>query len=156
MRDQQPAAIWPIPQLLSRNAQLRGERTAFADDQRRVTWGELDRRTARIAAGLGVERGARVAFCLDGGVDLVEVVLAAVRAGAVGVPLSPHCTDAELTALLADCAPAVLVTDERHRPQVARATAGLGDLRVVVAGDDLPAAGAPRDDLGLDEPAFML
>jgi len=157
--DGQGDGMLSIPQLLRLHARQRGDRTAFAADRRIVTWGDLERRTARIAAGLGVERGDRLAFCLDDGVDLVEVLLAAVRAGAVGVPLPPHCTDAELATLLADCEPAVLVTDERHLPQVQRVTAGLGRPRVVLAGQDPPpAAGAagPRDDLGLDEPAFML
>src|SRR5690348_2705356 len=107
----QQDAIRPIPQLLQDNARRYGDRLAFADDHRRVTWGALNERTARLAAGLGAGRGDRVAFCLGNSVDLVEVVLAATRAAAVGVPLSPHCTDAELAALLADCAPAVLVTD---------------------------------------------
>ena len=40
--------------------------------------------------------------------------------------MSTHCTDAELATLLADCEPAVLVTDERHLPQVERVAAGLG------------------------------
>ncbi|RSM69615.1 DNA-binding protein [Actinoplanes sp. ATCC 53533] len=165
----QQDAIRPIPQLLQDNARRRGGRLAFADDHRRVTWGALEERTARLAAGLGAGRGDRVAFCLGTGVDLVEAVLAAVRAAAIGVPLSPHCTDAELTALLADCAPSVLVTDERRLSQVLRVTAGGPPVRLLVAGtgplpagalrlSDLTAtAGAPpRDDLGLDEPAFML
>jgi acyl-CoA synthetase (AMP-forming)/AMP-acid ligase II/3-oxoacyl-(acyl-carrier-protein) synthase/malonyl CoA-acyl carrier protein transacylase len=157
--DGQGDGMRSIPHLLRSHARQRGGRTAFADDRRIVTWGDLERRTARIAAGLRVHRGERLAFCLDDGVDLVEVLLAAVRAGAVGVPLSPHCTDAELASLLADCEPAVLVTDERHLPQVERVTAGLGHLRVVLTGQDHPPAdgdAAARDDLGLDEPAFML
>ncbi|MDW5325038.1 type I polyketide synthase [Plantactinospora sp. KLBMP9567] len=167
--------IKPIPLLLRDNARRYGDRTAYADDRRAVTWGQLERRTARLGAALGIARGARVAFCLDGGVDLVEVLFAAVRATAVGVPLNPHCTEGELAALLADCEPTVLVIDERRLGQVARVTAGLRPLRLVVAGAGPLPAGARRlsdlagggdetgdpvgdvpDDLGLDEPAFML
>jgi acyl-CoA synthetase (AMP-forming)/AMP-acid ligase II len=155
----------PVPELLADNARRYGERLAFSDDRRDVSWAELARRTARLAAGLAVERGARVAFCLDNSVELVEGFLAAVRAAAVGVPLSPRATDAELAASLLDCDPDVLVTDRRHLPQIARLTTR---ARLVVTGagpvpdnaerfDDLAAAdGPPRDDLGLDEPAWLM
>ncbi|MFC6016100.1 SDR family NAD(P)-dependent oxidoreductase [Plantactinospora solaniradicis] len=175
-----PPAGWdvirPVPRLLRENARRYGDRTAFADGRRVVTWRGIERRSARLAAGLGVPRGARVAFCLDGGVDLVEVLFASVRAAAVGVPISPQCTSGELVTLLADCRPAVLVIDERRLGQVVGLTAGRRPIRLVVAGDgplppgvlrlsDLvdgadgpeeePGGTAP-DDLGLDEPAFML
>ncbi|BEL06055.1 type I polyketide synthase [Actinoplanes sichuanensis] len=145
--------IRPLPHVLKDNALWYGDRLAFADDHRRVTWAELADRTARLASGLGAGRGERVAFLLDNSVDLAEAVLATVRAAAVGVPLSPHATDAELTALLADCEPAVLVTDDRHADQARRVAGG---VRVLVT-DSLPVGdGAAPDDLGLDEPAFML
>ena len=162
--------VRPVADLLRENARRHRGRTAFADDRRLVTWDDLERRTACLAVGLEVERGARVACCLDSGVDLVEVLLAAVRAAAVGVPLSPHSTDAELAALLADCEATVLVIDQRHLAQVLRVTAGQpAAVRLVVATDGPLPAGALRlsdlidgadrpalDDLGLDEPAFML
>ncbi|GAA2697881.1 type I polyketide synthase [Actinoplanes palleronii] len=149
-------AIRSIPQLLQENARRYGDRLAFADDRRRVTWGELEKRTARLAAGLGAGRGDRVAFVLGNGVDLVESVLAAVRAAAIGVPLNAQATDAELAALLADCAPALLVIDERHLDQVRRVTAAGPPVRLLVTGAAPLPVGTPDDDLGLDEPAFML
>ncbi|WP_031498215.1 type I polyketide synthase [Streptomyces bicolor] len=172
----QAGMVRPVPELLAENAERQGGKVAFADDRRGVSWAELERRTARLAGGLGVGRGERVAFCLDNGVELVEGLLATVRAAAVGVPLSTRGTDAELAALLADCAPSVLVTDLRQLPRIARLTAGRGP-RLVVTGEgtvpddaigfeddvtrfeDLVAgqhSPAPRDDLGLDEPAWLL
>ncbi|MFC4068634.1 alpha/beta fold hydrolase [Actinoplanes subglobosus] len=145
--------IRPLPHFLKDNALRYGDRLAFADDHRRVTWAELADRTARLASGLGAGRGDRVAFVLGNSVDLVEVLLATVRAAAIGVPLSPHATDAELTALLADCEPAVLVTDTRHADQARRVAGG---VRVLVTGDIPLGETAALDDLGLDEPAFML
>ncbi|WP_177239680.1 type I polyketide synthase [Streptomyces monashensis] len=173
--------VRPVPELLAENARRHGGRLAFADDRRRVGWVELERRTAGLAARLGVDRGARVAFCLDNSVELVEGLLATVRAAAVGVPLASRGTDAELAELLADCDPAVLVTDRRNLPRLAPLTAGRR-VRLVVTGEgplppgavgfedlaaavpatapgaDPAAAGppAPRDDLGLDEPAWLL
>ncbi|WP_159044272.1 AMP-binding protein, partial [Streptomyces sp. NRRL B-24085] len=163
------SAVRPVVELLVGNASRHGGKLAFADDRRAVSWAELELRTRQLAGSLGVERGARVAFCLDDGVELVEGLLATVRAAAVGVPLSPRGTHAELAALLADCDPDVLVVDRRQLTRIA-SVVGERSPRLVVTGegpvpegvahfDDLVADGhgpAPRDDLGLDEPAWLL
>ena len=133
--------VRPLPELVKENARVHGDKPAYEDDSRAVTWCELEARTARLAVGLGVGRGDRVALLLGDGVDLVEALLAVTRASAVGVLISPHSTDAELAALIADCAPALVVTD-RERP-------ALGHDRVV----DFESLFAettqrPRDDLG--------
>ncbi|WP_234384509.1 type I polyketide synthase [Streptomyces sp. MMG1121] len=158
----------PVPELLAENSRRHGDGLAFADDRRAVSWTGLERRTAGLAARLEVDRGATVAFCLDNSVELVEGLLATVRAAAVGAPLGSRGTDAELARSLADCAPAVLVTDRRNLPRLAPLTAGR-PVRLVVTGEGpLPegaasfealaavASSAPRDDLGLDDPAWLL
>ncbi|MGW6731488.1 SDR family NAD(P)-dependent oxidoreductase [Streptomyces sp. NPDC055013] len=156
-----------VPELLVGNSLRHGDKVAFADDRRAVSWAELECRTARLAVRLAVGRGARVAFCLDNCVEVVEGLLATVRAAAVGVPLSSRATDAELAALLADCDPTALVTDRRNLPRIARLTAGRA-LQLVVTGEGPAPDGAsrfedlvaeasapPPDDLGLDEPAWL-
>ncbi|MEU6307522.1 type I polyketide synthase [Streptomyces chartreusis] len=165
--------VRPVAELLVENSLRHGEKPAFTDDRRAVSWAELERRTARLATGLAVDRGARVGFCLDNSVELVEGLLATVRAAAIGVPLSSRGTDSELADLLTDCDPAVLVTDRRNLPRIARLTAGRS-IRLVVTGDGTDEGGspppdaawfedlatgpssAPPDDLGLDEPAWLL
>ncbi|ANS69489.1 polyketide synthase type I [Streptomyces lincolnensis] len=166
------ALIRPLHELLRAHATAAPSRVAFADDVRRVTYAELERRTGRLAAYLartGVRRGDRVAICLGNRVETVESVLAVVRAGAVGVPLNPRSSEAELGHFLDDSGATVVVTDSAHLPL-------LGDrpVRVLLTGAgpvpaDAPdatvlfrdvaeseATEAPRDDLGLDEPAWML
>jgi rifamycin polyketide synthase module 1/2/3 len=169
MRVGAESAVRPVAKLLVENASRHGGKLAFADDRRAVSWAELELRTRRLAGALDVERGARVAFCLDNSVELVEGLLATVRAAAVGVPLSPRGTHAELAALLADCDPDVLVVDRRQLARIA-SVVGERSPRLVVTGegpvpegvahfDDLVADGrspGPRDDLGLDEPAWLL
>ncbi|WP_329294530.1 class I adenylate-forming enzyme family protein [Streptomyces pseudovenezuelae] len=169
MRVGAQSAVRPVAQMLVENASRYGAKLAFADDRRAVNWAELELRTRRLAGALGVRRGARVAFCLDNSVELVEGLLATVRAAAVGVPLSPRGTHAELAALLADCDPDVLVVDRRQLARIA-SVVGERSARLVVTGegpvpegvvhfDDLVADGrspGPRDDLALDEPAWLL
>ncbi|WP_327749266.1 type I polyketide synthase [Streptomyces europaeiscabiei] len=169
--------IRPLPELLKAHAERSPSRVAYADDERDVTYTELERRTGRLAvylAGVGVRRGDRVAILLGNRVEMVESVLAGVRAGAVGVPLNPRSSDAELAHFLEDSGASVVVTDRAHLARLNRA-GGLHDrTRVLLTGTDpVPSdapdgtvlfeeaaeeepAVAPRDDLGLDEPAWML
>src|SRR3954447_20653653 len=168
--------VRPLPELLQAHALRSPSQVAFADDLRSVTYAELERRTGRLAAYLartGLRRGDRVAICLGNCVEAVESLLAVVRAGAVRVPLNPRSSGAELAHFLQDSGASVLVTDPAHLAR--RPTAGPGHAgpRVLLTGpgpvpQDAPdgtalfrdaaagPAGPPRDDLGLDEPAWML
>ncbi|GHE61891.1 type I polyketide synthase [Streptomyces capitiformicae] len=176
--------IRPLPELLKAHAAAAPSRVAFADDVRGVTYAELERRTGLLAAYLartGLARGDRVAICLGNRVEMVESVLAVLRAGAIGVPLNPRSSDAELAHFLQDSGASVVVTDSAQLARLHRLAApgearprvlltGTGPVpvdapegtvlfRAVAEGDGAPAdpmAPAPRDDLGLDEPAWML
>ncbi|GAA3776460.1 type I polyketide synthase [Streptomyces coacervatus] len=170
--------IRPLPELLKAHAEQAPSRVAFADDVRAVTYAELERRTGRIAAHLartGLRRGDRVAICLGNCVETVESVLAVVRSGAVGVPLNPRSSDAELAHFLQDSGASVLVTDPARLARLHRLGPGQRRMRILLTGpgpvpEDAPdgtvlfrdiaaepsSAGPPRDDLGLDEPAWML
>ena len=153
--------------MLRENAAVYGTKTAFADARRELSYVDLDRRTARLAghlAALGVERGDRVLILLGNRVETIESYFAVTRANAVGVPADPRSGDAELAHLLADSGAKAVLTDAAHLPQLRR----LGGVEIVVAVD--PADGvhayeslagtepdrAARDDLGLDDVAWML
>ncbi|MFF8974815.1 beta-ketoacyl synthase N-terminal-like domain-containing protein, partial [Streptomyces sp. NPDC014995] len=167
--------IKPLPELLKSHANSFGKKTAFSDERRSVTYAELERRTARLAghlAGLRLQPGDRAAILLGNRVETVESYLAIVRAGAIGVPINPRSTDAELDYLLRDSGARVLITDAAHLDQVRTLLADGLALRIVVVGPD--GAGAPagavsyerlattepaepaRDDLGLDDVAWIL
>uniref|UniRef100_A0AAU3GVI0 SDR family NAD(P)-dependent oxidoreductase n=1 Tax=Streptomyces sp. NBC_01401 TaxID=2903854 RepID=A0AAU3GVI0_9ACTN len=163
--------IRPLSELLRSQAESNHDKPAFRDSRRTVGYGELDRRTARLGghlAALGLGRGERVAIHLDAGVEVVETYLAVIRAAGVGVPVNPHSSDEELAHVLDDSGATSIVTDTRHLDQVLRLRSGRPGLLVILSGaaaQDLPsfetlAATEPpvpaRDDLGLDETAFML
>ncbi|GAA0461403.1 hypothetical protein GCM10009544_24900 [Streptomyces stramineus] len=171
--------IRALPGVLTAHAARIGGKTAFQDARRGVTYRELEERSGRLAghlARLGVRRGDRVALHLGTRVEMVESFLAVVRAGAVGVPLDPGAPDEELAYFLDDSGAVAVITEETLLPRVAQLAAARPRLRsrVVVAGSgtvpDAAAAGAhvfeqlagsepgpaPRDDLGLDEPAWIL
>ncbi|MGW3963733.1 beta-ketoacyl synthase N-terminal-like domain-containing protein [Amycolatopsis sp. NPDC005003] len=127
------------------------ERPAYSDGRRTLTYGELARASAGLAAGLGVARGDRVLVHVGNRVEFVVALLAVLRAAAVGVPVSARSTETELARLAADSGATLLITEARHAAVADR----LG-LRVLFVEDPPPAAGPPRDDLGLDEPAWLL
>jgi benzoate-CoA ligase len=81
---------------------------------RPVTYGELRATTDRAARGLrrlGVETGQRVALLLPDGVAFAATFLAAIKIGAVAVPLGTRLPPDDLGVLLRDAEPAVLVAD---------------------------------------------
>ncbi|WNV85487.1 amino acid adenylation domain-containing protein [Umezawaea sp. Da 62-37] len=80
-----------------------------------LTYRELDGSANRIARwlhGRGVGAEDRVGVHLDRGLDLVGVLLGIFKAGAVYVPLDPTLPAARLRHILADSAPAVVLTSD--------------------------------------------
>nr|QEO74738.1 AMP-dependent synthetase and ligase [uncultured bacterium] len=147
--------IRPLPDLLRANAARFGAKVAFADPWRCVTYAELELRTRRLAAHLAelVPRGGRVAILLGNRVEMIESCLAVTRASAVGVPLNPSCSDAELAHFLSDSGASVVITDSAQLDRLRHF-----DVQAIVPSPPAPTdPGVPaRDDLGLDEPAWML
>ncbi|OCC12470.1 non-ribosomal peptide synthetase [Streptomyces sp. PTY087I2] len=112
-------------------------RTALICGADEISYAELDERAARLARLLA-ERGARpgvlVGVSLPRNADLLVTLLAVGRTGAAYLPVDPDFPPDRIRMLLADAAPALLVTD--------RATA-----------DSLEAD--PRTALLLDDPATV-
>jgi acyl transferase domain-containing protein/acyl-CoA synthetase (AMP-forming)/AMP-acid ligase II/thioesterase domain-containing protein len=161
--------VLSVAELLLRHAATRGRQIAFSDSRRNVSFADLERRTARIAghlAGLGVAPGDRVAIALDSRVEAVESTFAITRAGAVGVPLDPRSSVAELAWALADSGARLVFTDGQRlgRLRAAATAATTMVLAEAVAPEgclrheDLAERDAARpaaDGLSPDEPAWL-
>ncbi|WP_242902337.1 type I polyketide synthase [Actinomadura terrae] len=166
--------IRPLPELLTEHARRAPRKIAFRDARRAVGYAELETRTRRLAGHLAERRlqpGDRAALLLGNRVEMVEGYLALVRAGAVGVPVNPRLTEAELAHLLDDSGARLVITEAAHAAPGAplgRVLEARPDITVVVVGDAPPGALSfetlagtepvtpARDDLGLDEPTWML
>ena len=81
-----------------------------------ITYGKLLPRIRRIAGGLGVEPGERVAFVLDNRVETPLVYWACQWAGAVAVPLSWRLSDDELGYCIEDCRAALVIRENEALP----------------------------------------
>jgi malonyl-CoA/methylmalonyl-CoA synthetase len=85
------------------------------------SYSELLRQAEGVAAGLrrrGVGRGDRVACWLGNGAEIVLLHLAALRLGAVLVPLNPAYRSRELGHILGDAAPRLLIAEAALLPAV--------------------------------------
>ncbi|MGE5166884.1 MAG: AMP-binding protein, partial [Sphingobacteriales bacterium] len=72
-------------------AQGRGNKVAFVDPERSLTYGELQARSIRLAhalRGLGIEEEHRVALLLNDTVDYPVAFWGTIRAGCVAIPLN--------------------------------------------------------------------
>ena len=108
--------IASVPALLKRQAEARGDQTAYTDASTAVTYGDLDARTARLAGHFqerGVAPGDAIAILLPSSVAWIETCFATLRAGAVSVPISYEATEPEIAYRLADAGCRMIVTDRR-------------------------------------------
>ncbi|CAN3979390.1 Polyketide synthase modules and related proteins [Kitasatospora purpeofusca] len=137
-----PVRTGSLPGLFAAQAARTPDAVALAHDGGEVGYAELDARANRlahhlIAAGVGPE--SPVALLMERSVDLVVATLAVLKAGGCYVPMHASLPPERMTALLADTAAPVLITD--------RAEPGFAHGAVVVRpGDE---AGAPDHDPGL-------
>ena len=165
--------IRPLGELLARHAGARGDERAFSDDQRSVTWSELEQRTARLAAHLRGSVGSRktVAICMANRVEAVESYIAAPRAGNVAAFLNPSASVPELAYMLEDSGADALILDADQRERLRAPADRVAGLREVIVVDgseqsddardyeavlDAAAGGRPGEALELDDPAWML
>lgn len=93
--------------------------------QQSLTYRELEQRANQLAhhlQGLGVGPEVMVGLCVERSLDLIVGLLGILKAGGVYVPLDPAYPPDRLAFMLADAAPAVLVTHRQYRAQLSTAT----------------------------------
>jgi long-chain acyl-CoA synthetase len=129
---------------LEGHARLQPEKTAIVAGDRRVTFGELDRRANQAARALrsaGIQPGDRVGCALRNRVEFFETTFGAARAGAELVPISWRAKDDEVSYLLDDSRAGLLVAEKD-------VTAAVPVMHI---GHDYEAALGAEDDVPLDD-----
>lgn len=146
---------------IARAAMIRGRGVAVVDGARRFTWAEHADRVARLAAGLraqGLQPGDRLAFLADSSHQVVELYHAALWAGAILAPVNSRFAPREITEVLEDATPRLLLADAAHAER-ARAACPAGTALVPMgeALEAMIAGHAPMEDAGRggDDPACL-
>jgi acyl-CoA synthetase (AMP-forming)/AMP-acid ligase II len=119
------------------NAIRRGDDAAVIDDDRTLTYAELDVRTNALAnelAALGVGGHDRLAILCRNGSAFVESIVAAAKLGADVVPLNTSFTAGELGAVIAREQPPVLIYDQEFEGIVEDAGLDASIVRVPARG----------------------
>ncbi|WP_375482572.1 class I adenylate-forming enzyme family protein [uncultured Jatrophihabitans sp.] len=120
---------------------------AHGGTRQTLTFGELDLRSAAVAAGFvhaGLRPGDRVLVQLPSSVELVVTMVAALRTGIVIVPLPTAAGEQHLEAALADSGARLLVVPDEwrgvtHQTRLAAAAAVPALTTVLVTGPGAPA-----------------
>lgn len=94
---------------------------ALESGNHQLTYAQLNERANRLAHLLiahGVADGTRVALCLPRSVESIVALLAILKAGGAYVPLEPHYPVERLAFMVADTAPALILTTETVAKQL--------------------------------------
>jgi len=126
---------------------------------RRFTYGEFHARIDGLAAGLagtfGIAPGDRVAVLAQSSTDVFELQFACFRLGAIFVPLNLRLTPVELAAILANCAPALLVHDKAFEARAVEISGPNSRWRLVGCGPGSTCEAAAASGQRLKVPAEM-
>lgn len=109
-----------LHQLLERSARQTPDKVALVFEGTNHTYADIDRRASQLAAELqrrGVRRGDRVATFLDNSVEAVVAIFAALKCGAVFMPINPLTRRDKLAYLLNDARASALIAHAALRPE---------------------------------------
>src|SRR6185503_9041589 len=117
----------------------RGDRIAFADPWRRLTYAELAAASVQFAAGLraaGIERERRIALVMLDTVDFPSAFWGALRAGVVPVPINTLLPPDITGYILKDSRAAALFVSAPLLGPLQSAVDRLGLKRIIVSEPD--------------------
>ncbi|MEU7187239.1 amino acid adenylation domain-containing protein [Streptomyces sp. NPDC045369] len=151
-----------VPELVARQAARRPGSVAVSDDERALTYAELDTEAGRLATYLisrGVTRGSRVAVLMERSAGLLVALLGVWKAGAAYVPVDAAYPAERVAVMLADSAPAAVLCTGSTRaavpPGVPAGVVVLDDPRTRAAVAGSPAQ-APAVRVGPEDLAYVM
>jgi 4-hydroxybenzoate-CoA ligase len=132
-----------------------GDKIAFTDHERALTYRELQERTWRFAAALaelGIRPEARIILLFHDTVDYPVAFWGAIRAGVIPIPLNTLLTDEQYAYLFADSRATATVVAAELAPALLSLHARLPDLGTIIVTEARPEhRAALRDVLFLDD-----
>ena len=120
-----------VHELFAEQVEKTPKAVAVEYEGRQLTYGELNRQANRLAHYLqilGVKPEARVAICVERGLEMIVGLMAILKAGGAYVPLDPAYPKERLQYMLEDSEPVALLTQAQVREQLGPLPAGLPTL----------------------------
>ncbi len=142
----------PVHELFMAQAARRPDAVALVSGDQILTYGELARRSSRMArrlAELGVGPGMLVGLCAERSPELVLGVLAILAAGGAYLPLDPAHPMERLAYTLADARAPILLAEEPLHERLPAGAAQVVGLRAL-AGDEEVAGEVPLPAVRVD------
>ncbi len=141
---------------LERTAARLPEKAALVCEQRPYTYREINERAERLAAMLGsraVRRGDRVAVFMDNSAEAVIAIYAALKAGAVFMPVNALTKSDKLAYMLNDARTAALITHSSLRSVWDPAIEHAWNVHtcIVMDEDEIVAGAAEADEAPIDQ-----
>ena len=125
------------------NAALRPDAVAIVHRDRALTYAELDERSNRLAQALlaaGAGPGSRIGHLDRSAPEVVELLIAVSKIGAVAVPLNWRLATPELISIVADAGAPVLIAGATFAEIAAAVAAAVAHhVEVVAVGDEYEA-----------------
>ncbi len=100
---------------ITRQAENRPEAVAVVDGYVRITYGELEQRSNRMARALvnaGCDKGNRVCIAIPKSIDAIVAVAGVLKAGCIYTPLDMSSPPARLARIVKACEPSVVLASE--------------------------------------------
>ncbi len=118
------------------------DQVAIVDGESRISYAELDKFVTQISNNLQVANvnvGDAVATLLPNSWEMVAVLLATFRCGAVALPMNSHYRESEIEHIIRSSRPKALFASVTHIPIVEKIVGNVG-------GDNLVRVGVPKAD----------
>ena len=115
---------YTLSDVVSRNARLFRDRTALIHEGQSVTHGEYLERVDRLAGGLaavGIVQGDRIAVLSQNNLEFFDLYGAAARLGAILVPINWRLSADEITYVITDATPKVIIAGAEYQAGIAAA-----------------------------------
>lgn len=116
MTSKEDIVSWPFADWVHRQAEQYAERNAIVFEGEAISYAGFAERIDQLALGmkrhLGVGVGDRIAYLGQNHPDLLVLLFAAARLGAIVIPLNWRLASPEHEAILADCTPLAMVVQE--------------------------------------------
>lgn len=157
--------IAPVGTLLLRHAGSQPAKAAYIDDDREISWRDLEAETdawARHLVSKGLRPGQSVAIWLANSVDWMVATLATIRAGGIAVPITVEATASEAEYRIDDSAAQIIFVDTAVQPVLEQISASgrvlpqiiFRDMRLAPPKDGISGTALPPEDL--HAPAFLI